>query len=44
MTETTGWFALQKLKGKVAFIHIPTVKNTSDGFLEKMKAAFGEYM
>lgn len=35
------WFSLQKFKGKVVFIHIPTVKNISVGFLEKMKEALG---
>lgn len=30
------WFSLQKYKGKVVFIYTPTVKNTSDGFQEKM--------
>lgn len=35
------WFALQKYKGKVVFIHIPTKKNTFDDFLEKMKEVLG---
>lgn len=35
------WFSLQKFQGKVVFIHIPTVKNISDVFLEKMKKALG---
>lgn len=35
------WFALQKYKGKVVFIHIPTIKNIGDGFLMKMKEALG---
>lgn len=35
------WFSLQKYKRKVVFIHIPTVKNTSDDFLVKMKEAIG---
>ena len=36
------WFSLQKYKGKVVFIHIPTINNTSDNFLEKMKEALHE--
>ena len=35
------WFSLQKYKGKVVFIHIPTAKNVTDNFLEKMKVALG---
>ena len=35
------WFSLQKYKGKVVFIHIPTTKNLSTDFLEKMKVALG---
>lgn len=33
------WFALQKYKGKVVFIHIPTTKNMCDDFLEKLRNA-----
>ena len=35
------WFALRKFNGKVVFIHIPTMKNISDGFLVKMQKALG---
>lgn len=35
------WFALQKYKGKVVLIHIPTIKNLGDDFLEKMLNALG---
>ena len=35
------WFSLQKYRGKVVFIHIPTTKNADGSFLEKMKAALG---
>lgn len=35
------WFAMQKYKGKVGFIHIPTAKNVTDNFHEKMKVALG---
>lgn len=35
------WFSLQKYRGKVVFIHIPTTKNIDDSFFEKMKVALG---
>lgn len=35
------WFSLQKYKGKVVFIHIPTAKNVSTNFFEKVKEALG---
>jgi len=35
------WFSLQKYRGKVVFIHIPTTKNADGSFLEKMKEALG---
>ena len=35
------WFSLQKYKGKAVFFHIPTIKNISDDFLEKMKKVLG---
>ena len=35
------WFSLQKFKGKVVFIHIPTIKNLCDEFLEEIKKALG---
>ena len=35
------WFSLQKYKGKAVLIHIPTTKNISVDFLEKVKEALG---
>ncbi len=35
------WFALRKFDGRVAFIHIPSLKNMDDDFVEKMKRAVG---
>jgi len=35
------WFSLQKFRGKVVFIHIPTTKHIDDSFFEKMKVALG---
>ena len=35
------WFVLQKFKGKAAFIHIPSIKNIDEIFLEKIKLALG---
>ena len=35
------WFSLQKYKGKAVLIHIPTAKNVSTNFFEKVKAALG---
>ena len=35
------WFSLQKYKGKAVFIHVPTAKNVSTNFFEKMKEALG---
>lgn len=35
------WFFLQKFRGKVVFIHIPTTKHIDDSFFEKMKVALG---
>ena len=31
------WYALRKFNGKVVFIHIPTIKNIDDSFIDKMK-------
>ena len=31
------WCALQKFNNKVVFIHIPTIKNIDDDFINKMK-------
>lgn len=31
------WYALQKFNGKAVFIHIPTIKNLNDDFIDKMK-------
>ena len=31
------WHALQKFNGKAVFIHIPTIKNLNDDFIDKMK-------
>ena len=31
------WYALQKFNNKAVFIHIPTIKNLDDGFINKMK-------
>ena len=31
------WHALRKFNGKVVFIHIPTIKNIDDSFIDKMK-------
>ena len=31
------WSALQKFNNKAVFIHIPTLKNLDDGFIDKMK-------
>jgi len=31
------WHALQKFNKKAVFIHIPTIKNLDDGFINKMK-------
>jgi len=31
------WHALQKFNGKAVFIHIPTIKNIDDCFIDKMK-------
>lgn len=35
------WHALHKFKGNVVFIHIPTIKNMNNEFIEKMKSALG---
>ena len=35
------WYTLQKYKGKVVFIHIPTKKNLSGDFFDKMRKALG---
>ncbi len=34
------WFALQKFNGNAIFIHIPSIKNIDEKFLEKMKIVF----
>ena len=34
------WYALRKFSGRAVFIHIPTVKNIDESFIEKTKAAF----
>ena len=31
------WHALRKFNGKVVFIHIPTIKNIDDDFIDKLK-------
>ena len=31
------WYALQRFNGKAVFIHIPTIKNIDDKFIDKMK-------
>lgn len=31
------WHALRKFNGKVVFIHIPTIKNIDDSFIDKLK-------
>ncbi len=31
------WYALKKLNGKAVFIHIPTIKNLDESFIDKMK-------
>ena len=35
------WHALRKFNGKVVFIHIPTIKNIDDSFIDKMKKFVG---
>lgn len=35
------WFILHKFKGKAVFIHIPSIKNIDDIFIEKIKLALG---
>ena len=34
------WHALRKVSGRAVFIHIPTVKNIDESFIERMKVAF----
>ncbi|MCR5803304.1 MAG: hypothetical protein K6G47_03490 [Clostridia bacterium] len=34
------WYALKKFSGRAVFIHIPTIKNIDESFIEKMKAVF----
>ncbi len=36
------WYALRKFNGKVVFIHIPSLKNINQEFLDKMKLALGQ--
>ncbi len=36
------WYALKKFNGNAVFIHIPSIKNICDEFLDKMKAAFAK--
>ena len=31
------WYALQKFNSRAVFIHIPTIKNIDDDFIDKMK-------
>lgn len=31
------WYALRKFNGKAVFIHIPTIKNLDDDFIDKIK-------
>lgn len=33
------WYALQKFNGKAVFIHIPSIKNINEIFIEKIKSA-----
>lgn len=33
------WFSLQKFNGKAVFIHIPSIRNTDEIFLNKLKLA-----
>ena len=35
------WYALQKLNRRTVFIHIPTIKNIDDDFIDKMKKFVG---
>ena len=35
------WFILHKFKGKAVLIHIPSIKNIDDIFIEKIKLALG---
>lgn len=36
------WYLLQKFKGNVILIHIPSIKNMNGTFIEKMKQVFPE--
>lgn len=36
------WYLLQKFKGNVILIHIPSIKNMDGTFIEKMKQVFPE--
>lgn len=35
------WYALEKFGGRVIFIHIPSIKNMNETFLDKIKSALG---
>lgn len=35
------WHALKKFNGKAVFIHIPSIKNINESFIEKIKLALG---
>lgn len=37
------WFSLRKFKGKVVFLHIPSLRNVDESFFEKMKAALSRF-
>ena len=35
------WYLLQKFKGKAVLIHVPSIKNLNEVFIEKLKLALG---
>lgn len=36
------WYLLQKFKGNVILVHIPSIKNINGAFIEKMKQVFSD--
>ena len=34
------WYLLRKFNGRVALIHIPSIKNTNENFIERLKQVF----
>ena len=38
------WYVLRKLSGRAVFIHIPTIKNVDEQFIDRVKAALDSYL